>query len=173
MNKVKRMENMAEDEKIELDEESTIEDADQDDNLSSDELELNIDEVVDGLSTDEDLDSTEDEQMDLLDLEEDFSLGADIADETPSEYGNIDLLLDISLDLVIELGRLRRRIGDVLKLKQGAVLELNKAAGEPVDIYINDRLIAKGEVVVHDEVNLGIKILNILNPADRLRSLRS
>jgi len=160
---------MAEDERIDdedlaLDEESTIEDADQNDDLSGGELELNLD--------DEDLDLSDDEQMDLLGLEEDFSLSDESTDETTPEYGNIDLLLDISLDLVVELGRVKRRIGEVLKLKQGAVLELNSSAGEPVDVYINDRLIAKGEVVVHDDVNLGIKIINILNPADRLRSLR-
>jgi len=165
---------MAEDEKIELDEESITEETDDsdqnDDELSVDGLdglELNID--------DEDLDvddSSEDEGMDLLDLEDDFSLGDEITDDATSGYDNIELLLDISLDLVVELGRLNRRIGDVLKLKQGSVLELNRAPGEPVDVYINDRLIAKGEVVVHEDDNLGIKIIHILNPADRLRSLR-
>ena len=182
---------MAEDEKIELDEESIIEDSDQDDDLNIDELELNSDQNddlnilnsdqdddlnIDELELnieDESLDASEDEQMDLLDLEEDFSLDDEVADDTTSKYNNIELLLDISLDLIVELGGLKRRIGDVLKLKQGSVLELDRAAGEPVDVYINERLIARGEVVVHEDDNLGIKIINILNPADRLRSLRS
>ena len=181
---------MAEDEKIELDEESDLSDETKtedsepnDDDLNIDELALNIEDEI--LDVEDEIppnpplekggrgDSSEDEGVDLLDLEEDFSLDDEVIGDTTSEYENIDLLLDISLDLVVELGRLSKRIGDVLKMKQGSVLELSRAAGEPVDVYINDRLIAKGEVVVHEDDNLGIKIIHILNPAERLRSLRS
>jgi flagellar motor switch protein FliN len=84
---------------------------------------------------------------------------------------NIDLLLDISLPLVVELGRTRMYIEEILKLHAGSVVPLDKVAGEPANILINDKVIAKGEVVVIDE-NFGIRITSLLSPIDRLQALK-
>jgi flagellar motor switch protein FliN len=96
-------------------------------------------------------------------------------DETqpPSKEGrNIDLLLDIPLNVTVELGRTHRLIKDILALMPGTVVELDKLAGEPVDILINNQPIAKGEVVVIDE-NFGVRITEIMNRRDRLKNINA
>lgn len=85
--------------------------------------------------------------------------------------GNIDLILDVPLSVTVELGRSRMQIKDVLELAKGVVIELDKLAGEPVDVFVNGKLIAKGEVVVIDE-NFGVKITDIVSPLERVRSLQ-
>ncbi|HLN63156.1 MAG TPA: flagellar motor switch protein FliN [Symbiobacteriaceae bacterium] len=87
------------------------------------------------------------------------------------EIRNIDLLLDVSLQVTVELGRARRQIRDVLSLGPGSVLELDKLAGEQVDVLVNGKLIARGEVVVIDE-NYGVRITDIISPMERVQSLR-
>lgn len=79
----------------------------------------------------------------------------------------IDLIMDVSMDVSIELGRSMMSIKDILALSVGSVIELNKTAGEPVDILVNDKLIAKGEVVVIDD-NFGVRVTNVVNAADQL-----
>lgn len=93
--------------------------------------------------------------------------------ETPSrKNGNgIELLLDISLPVTVELGRTRMMIRDILHLAPGSVLELDKLAGEPVDIMINEKSIARGEVVVIDE-NFGVRLTSIVTPSERVMNLR-
>ncbi len=86
---------------------------------------------------------------------------------TGKEENGMDLLLDISLPVTVELGRTRMMIRDILHLAPGSVLELDKLAGEPVDILINEKSIARGEVVVIDE-NFGIRITEILSARERL-----
>lgn len=88
----------------------------------------------------------------------------------PHPGRNLDLLLDVPLQVTVELGRTRMRIRDVLSLGLGAVIELERAAGEPVDLYVNDRLFARGEVVVIEE-NFGVRVTEILSPEHRLRGL--
>lgn len=83
---------------------------------------------------------------------------------------NIDLLLDVPLQITVELGRTRMLIKDVLELGIGSVVELNKLAGEAVEVFVNNKLIAKGEVVVIDE-NFAVRITSIVNPQDRLQAL--
>jgi flagellar motor switch protein FliN/FliY len=83
----------------------------------------------------------------------------------------IDLLLDVPLDLSVELGRTRMSIQDLLGLSAGAVIELDKIAGEPLDILVNNRLIARGEAVVVND-KFGIRITDIVNPAERISRLR-
>ncbi len=78
----------------------------------------------------------------------------------------LDLILDVSLRVSVELGRAVLTVQDVLALGPGSVVELNKLAGEPVDVYINDRLTAKGEVVVVDE-NFGVRVTEIVAAASR------
>jgi flagellar motor switch protein FliN len=88
-----------------------------------------------------------------------------------AEPSQLDLILDVTLPITVELGRARMQIQDVLKLGPGSVIELEKAAGDPVELYINDRPIAKGEVVVIDE-NFGVRLTSIVTAAERVRTLR-
>ena len=83
----------------------------------------------------------------------------------------MELVLDISLPVTVELGRTRMMIRDILHLAPGSVLELDKLAGEPVDILINEKSIARGEVVVIDE-NFGVRLTSIVTPSERVVSLR-
>ncbi len=83
---------------------------------------------------------------------------------------NIDLILDVPLELSVELGRTKKNIRDILALTRGSLIELNKLAEEPVDIFINGKRIAHGEVVVVDE-NFGVKITEIASGEDRVKSL--
>jgi len=83
---------------------------------------------------------------------------------------NIDMLMDVNLPVSIELGRTRMAITDILALGPGSVVELNKLAGEPVDVMVNGKAVAKGEVVVIDE-NFGVRVTQLLTAEERLRSL--
>jgi flagellar motor switch protein FliN/FliY len=83
---------------------------------------------------------------------------------------DLDFLLEIPLEVSVELGRSSMRIKDLLKLGQGSVVELNKMAGEPAEIYVNKKLLAKGEVVVINE-KFGVKLTEIISPADRVKTL--
>jgi flagellar motor switch protein FliN/FliY len=95
-------------------------------------------------------------------------------DNSQSIYGNenqnLELVLDVSLKLTVELGRSELPIKKVLELTRGSVIELDKIAGEPVDLLANGKLIAKGEVVVIED-NFGLRITSIVSPADRLKNL--
>jgi flagellar motor switch protein FliN len=84
---------------------------------------------------------------------------------------DIDFILDIPLTLTVELGRSKMLISELLQLGQGSVLELSKLAGEPMDIFINQRLIARGEVVVVNE-KFGVRLTDIVSPAERVNRLR-
>ncbi|HEY8416775.1 MAG TPA: flagellar motor switch protein FliN [Limnochordales bacterium] len=84
---------------------------------------------------------------------------------------NINLILDVPLQVTVELGRRRMLIREVLELGKGSLIELDKLAGEPVDVFVNGKLIAKGEVVVIDE-NFGVKVTSIVSPAERLSNLQ-
>ena len=81
--------------------------------------------------------------------------------------GNIGLLMDVTMNMTVELGRATMTIRDILGLGEGSIIELQKLAGEPVDLLVNGKLIAKGEVVVIDE-NFGVRVTDIINPMDRL-----
>ncbi|MDY7219687.1 flagellar motor switch protein FliN [Denitrificimonas sp. JX-1] len=83
---------------------------------------------------------------------------------------NLDMILDIPVKLTVELGRTRITIKQLLELSQGSVIELDGLAGEPMDIQINDYLIAQGEVVVMDD-KYGIRITEIVTPSERLQKL--
>ncbi|MFD0959490.1 flagellar motor switch phosphatase FliY [Paenibacillus chungangensis] len=84
---------------------------------------------------------------------------------------NLNLLLDIPLKVTVELGRTQKQIKDILELSQGSIIELDKLAGEPVDILVNSKLIAKGEVVVIDE-NFGVRVTDIVSQWDRIQKLQ-
>ena len=84
---------------------------------------------------------------------------------------NLDFILDIPLTLTVELGRSRLLINELLQLGQGSVIELTKLAGEPVDIFVNRRLIARGEVVVVNE-KFGVRLTDVVSQAERVNRLR-
>ena len=86
------------------------------------------------------------------------------------EQGNIGLLMDVYMEMTVELGRTRKRIKDILGIGEGTIIELDKLAGEPVDILVNHKLIAKGEVVVIDE-NFGVRVTEIVSQMDRMNEL--
>jgi flagellar motor switch protein FliN/FliY len=97
----------------------------------------------------------------------DFSDSSGFSGETK----NLDMLLDIPLHVTVELGRTKKSIKDILELGHGSIIELDKLAGEPVDIYVNQKRIAKGEVVVIEE-NFGVRVTQILSQKDRLQKLK-
>ena len=92
---------------------------------------------------------------------------------TPPPSGktkNLDLILDIPLTVTVELGRSKMLINDLLQLGQGSVIELTKLAGEPLEVLVNQKLVARGEVVVVNE-KFGVRLTNIVSPMERVQSL--
>ena len=83
---------------------------------------------------------------------------------------NMDFLLDIPLEITVELGKARISIGDLLKLSQGSVVELDKMTNQPLEIFVNKKLMAQGEVVVVNE-KFGIRLTDIITPSERIRKL--
>lgn len=86
------------------------------------------------------------------------------------ETRNLNMLFDIPLQVTVELGRTSRNVKEILELTAGSIIELDKLAGEPVDVLINNKLVAKGEVVVIDE-SFGVRITTIASPTDRLKNI--
>ena len=86
------------------------------------------------------------------------------------EQGNIGLLMDVYMEMTVELGRTRKLIKEILGMGEGTIIELDKLAGEPVDILVNHKLIAKGEVVVIDE-NFGVRVTEIVSPMERVSNM--
>jgi len=82
----------------------------------------------------------------------------------------LEFLKDVSLNVLIELGRTKMQIKDIIELERGYVIELDKLASEPVDVYVNNKKIAEGEVVVIDK-HFGIRITNLIETADRLKGI--
>lgn len=96
--------------------------------------------------------------------------------KTPQKVGNgkannLDFILDIPLEVTVELGRTRMIINDLLKLGQGSVIELTKLAGEPMEILVNQKLVARGEVVVVNE-KFGVRLTDIISPMERVEQLQ-
>lgn len=90
---------------------------------------------------------------------------------TGAEQGNIGLIMDVYMEMTVELGRTKKQIKEILGMGEGTIIELDKLAGEPVDILVNHKPIAKGEVVVIDE-NFGVRVTEILSPMERVSDLR-
>ena len=86
------------------------------------------------------------------------------------ESGNIGLIMDVYMEMTVELGRTRKLIKEILGMGEGTIIELDKLAGEPVDILVNHKLIAKGEVVVIDE-NFGVRVTEIVSPMERFNDM--
>jgi len=148
-----------------------------------------VDELLKGIESSgpsEDAGKADDENIGWDDVKEEMELSragvpkTEISEAKFTEIANaakpaadmgLDFILDIPLTLTVELGRSRMLINELLQLGQGSVIELSKLAGEPMDIYINQRLIARGEVVVINE-KFGIRLTDIVSPAERVNKLR-
>jgi len=87
-----------------------------------------------------------------------------------STIPNMDFILDIPLEISVELGRAKMLISDLLQLGQGSVIELTKLAGEPLEILVNQKLVARGEVVVVNE-KFGVRLTDVISPAERVQQL--
>ncbi len=90
--------------------------------------------------------------------------------EAAQEKYDINLILDIPLDMRVELGQVKMLINDLLQLGQGSIIDLKKPVGEQLDIFVGDKLVARGEVVVVEE-KFGIRVTDIISPAERVKSL--
>ncbi len=137
-----------------------------------------------GGKTDDDQDKLAEEWAKALesgeDIEEGQPFGRDVGEahfdelkggKTAGPAKNLDFILDIPLEVTVEMGRTRMLINDLLQLGQGSVIELNRLAGEPLDVLVNSKLVARGEVVVVSE-KFGIRITDIVSPMERVKRLR-
>ncbi len=88
----------------------------------------------------------------------------------PEKERNLQLILDIPLRVTVELGRTKMSVADLLNLGQGSVIELQKLAGEPMEVMVNDKLIARGEAVVVNE-KFGVRLTDIISPSERIEQL--
>jgi len=92
------------------------------------------------------------------------------ANDSSLEKKNLDFILDIPLQVTVELGRTKLLVKDILQLNQGAVVELTKLAGEPLDIFVNSKLVARGEAVVVNE-KFGVRLVDIVTPNERVEKI--
>jgi flagellar motor switch protein FliN/FliY len=93
------------------------------------------------------------------------------AEANTSRPRNLDLIMDIPLKVTVELGRAKMVVHDLLALGQGSVIELNKLAGEPMEVLVNDKLVARGEAVVVNE-KFGVRLTDIISPMERIQQLK-
>ncbi len=97
-------------------------------------------------------------------------LGGDAEGEGEDTEVNVDLIMDLPLQVVVELGHAKMLINDLLQIGQGSVIELNKQVGEPLDVLVNGKLVARGEVVVVKD-RFGVRITEILSTIERIKQL--
>ena len=90
--------------------------------------------------------------------------------ETGMEKYDINLILDIPLEMRVELGQVKVLVNELLQLGQGSIIDLKKPVGEQLDIFVGDKLVARGEVVVVED-KFGIRVTDIISPAERVQSL--
>lgn len=123
--------------------------------------------------------SDSDNNLTWEDVKEDLAPAGEAAEEVapsqepPKEQTsfNLDFILDIPLEVSVELGRTKMRIHDLLQLGQGSVIELHKLVGEPLELLVNDKLVARGEVVVVNE-KFGVRLTDVISPMERIEQLR-
>jgi flagellar motor switch protein FliN/FliY len=126
---------------------------------------LELDDWAAALAEQESFASVEEAQASKADIFKPLS-----GDLPPSSNRDIDMILDIPVQITVELGRTKLPIKGLLELAPGSVVELDGIAGEPMDVYVNNCLIAKGEVVVVNE-RFGIRITDVVTPSERIRKL--
>ncbi len=134
--------------------------------------------AIEGAGNEEDLwAAAEDELEKQRQMLRDNAAGAPAEAKAPGpavmEAGDkkLEMILDIPLGLSVELGRARMLINDLLQLGQGSVIELTKLVGEPLDVLVNNKLVARGEVVVVNNEKFGIKLTEVLSPTERIERL--
>jgi flagellar motor switch protein FliN/FliY len=98
------------------------------------------------------------------------NLGSELSEQPNVNGRGIDLLLDIPLQVSVEVGRSKILVHDLLQLQEGSLIELDKLAGEPLDLYVNGRLIARGEAVVLNE-KFGLRLTEVVSPSERIEQL--
>jgi flagellar motor switch protein FliN/FliY len=113
--------------------------------------------------------SNDDKKDAIQALADEFKTGDDALNKLKVQ--NLDFILDIPLKVSVELGRTKVVIKDLLQLGQGSVLELDKLAGEPLEVLVNGKLVARGEVVVVNE-KFGIRLTDIISPLERIETLK-
>jgi flagellar motor switch protein FliN/FliY len=121
----------------------------------------NLDNLADQLAAEATADATKAE-------------GADEAKKSEADDNkdrNLQLILDIPLRVTVELGRTKMAVSELLNLGQGSVIELNKLAGEPMEVFVNDKLIARGEAVVVNE-KFGVRLTDIISTKERVEQLK-
>ncbi len=142
----------------------------------TDGLDLNLDDLIDNQrkvvnegdsSSSKDISSQSSEDKTKLEFQQKNELTQNLPDNK-----NLDMILDIPLVVTVELGRTKMLINDLLQLGQGSVIELSKLVGEPLEILINEKLVARGEVVVVHE-KFGVRLTDIVSPLERIESLGS
>ncbi|MBL7545735.1 MAG: flagellar motor switch protein FliN [Bdellovibrionaceae bacterium] len=106
-----------------------------------------------------------------LNAEKPLSPKVDAKKDVKGTDRNLQLILDIPLKLSVELGRTKMPVSELLNLTQGSVIELNKLAGEPMEVMVNDKLIARGEAVVVNE-KFGVRLTDVISPAERVEQLK-
>jgi flagellar motor switch protein FliN/FliY len=92
-------------------------------------------------------------------------------DTSPEKERNLQMILDIPLRVTVELGRTKMAVSELLNLGQGSVIELAKLAGEPMEVFVNDKLIARGEAVVVNE-KFGVRLTDIISTKERVEQLK-
>lgn len=123
-------------------------------------------EIKDQLATEMETAGTEQQTTSSMVFDDIESLSGQ-GEDAPQQ---MEFLLDIPLEITVELGKTRINIGDLLKLNQGSVLELDKLTNQPLEIFVNKKLMAEGEVVLVNE-KFGIRLTNIISPGDRVKGL--
>jgi flagellar motor switch protein FliN/FliY len=145
-----------------------------------------LDKLMNGVALSPEKETAADENLGWDDVQEELAATSGAAVKTEvgevkfkelknSELGNtsmdLNFILDIPLTMTVELGRCRLLISEMLQLGQGSVIELMKLAGEPMEIFVNQKLIARGEVVVVNE-KFGVRLTDIVSPAERVSRLK-
>ncbi len=102
---------------------------------------------------------------------EEVEAAAETAEADATKDRNLALILDIPLRVTVELGRTKMPVNELLNLGQGSVIELNKLAGEPMEVFVNDKLIARGEAVVVNE-KFGVRLTDIISTKERVEQLK-
>ena len=126
-----------------------------------------------GTQADPEMSSEEGQDLAAHELDEilDGRMPSLTAQQTPVSMSSLEFILDIPLHVSVVLGRTRMLINDLLQLGQGSVIELTKIAGEPMEVLVNNKLIARGEVVVVNE-KYGIRLTDIISPVERIEQLK-
>jgi flagellar motor switch protein FliN/FliY len=132
--------------------------------VNNEETEKTSNDIEDDEISWDDVEAELEQQRDMI--KEDAQKSSPAASNTP----NLDFIMDIPLKVSVELGRTKLLINELLQLGQGSVIELSKLAGEPLEVLVNDKLIARGEAVVVNE-KFGVRITDIMTPMERIEKL--